>query len=108
MTRQNAVERNVHRDALGRVRRPAKAGWTRYGWYLDPDNAKLVELRRLQSPKNIESKVAWAIQVAASAYESDGNDGLQACLPQFIVACILLPILVSAAEDSRLRIASKV
>jgi hypothetical protein len=85
----------IHRDALGRIRQVPQEKWSPHGWYLDPDNAKLAELEKVQGTQNMHSKLPWVIQMAASSYVSDGKGVLSRRSGQYALACLALPWLVS-------------
>ena len=85
----------VHIDALGRVRQVPQEKWSPHGWYLDPDNAKLAELEKVQGTHNMHSKLPYVIQVAAASYQSDGKGVLHMQSSQYALACFALPWLVS-------------
>lgn len=85
----------IHRDALGRVRQFPQETKSLHGWYLDPDNAKLAELEKIQGSQNMHSKLPWVIQMAASSYVSDGKGVLTVRGGQYALACLALPWLVS-------------
>jgi hypothetical protein len=89
----------VHRDALGRQKQVSTSDCP-HGWYLNPNDAKLAELRKVQSSTVMESKVPWVIQMAASAYECDGEGDLHIRMKQYIIACATMPALVSRAHLS--------
>ena len=86
-----------HRDGLGRVKRLANDDWTRYGWYLDPESARLIELPLIQGTENMHSKLPWVIQTAAASYKSDGKGVLHVRPFHYIYACLALPVYVSHA-----------
>jgi hypothetical protein len=65
----NSEDTFGHRDGLGRVKQLPCDEWTRCGWYLDPDDAKLAELQVVQGTDNMYSKLPWVIQVAAASYQ---------------------------------------
>lgn len=83
-----------HTDALGRVMRVSKIDTTQYGWFLDPDDAKLIRLSRIQQATNLETQISPAVQSAASAFDSDGKGGLEPRLSRYIAVCFSLPFLV--------------
>ena len=84
----------THRDALGRVETYSNNIPSPYGWYLDPNDARLTRLSRIQDAKSLANNSAWSIQLAASVYNSDGKGELTARPLQYALACLLLPILV--------------
>lgn len=84
-----------HRDALGRVSEVSKADESQYGWYLDPDTAKLKVLRKVQTSTALQSKVPWVIRAAASAYQSDGQSDLKLRPVSYAAAAFAIPFLVS-------------
>jgi hypothetical protein len=86
-----------HRDGLGRVTQLANDDWTRYGWYLDPESAKLVELPLIQGTENMHSKLPWVIQTVAASYKSDGKGVLRVRPFHYVYACLALPVYVSHA-----------
>jgi hypothetical protein len=88
----------VHRDALGRQKQVSTGSPGQHGWYLNPNDAKLAELRKIQSSTVMESKVPWVIQMAASAYECDGEGDLHIRMKKYIIACATMPALVSRAH----------
>jgi hypothetical protein len=85
----------IHRDALGRVKPVNQDKWCPHGWYLDPNDAKLAEIQKVQGTHNMHSKLPWVIQMAASSYESDGKGVLTIRSGQYALACLALPWLVS-------------
>jgi len=91
----NSTNTLIHRDALGRVRQVPQEKWSPHGWYLDPDNAKLAELEKVQGTHNMRSKLPYVIQVAAASYKSDGKGVLHIQAGQYGLACFALPWLVS-------------
>lgn len=91
----------IHRDALGRVKQFPQETQSLYGWYLDPDNAKLAELEKVQGSQNMHSKLPWVIQMAASSYVSDGKGVLTVRGGQYALACLALPWLVSRIRCPR-------
>jgi len=91
----NSTTNLIHRDALGRAKQLPQDKWSPHGWYLDPNNAKLAELLKVQGTHNMHSKLPWVIQMAASGYESDGKGVLHIRGGQYALACLALPWLVS-------------
>lgn len=87
-----------HRDGLGRVTQLTCDDCTRYGWYLDPDDAKLAELQVVQGTENMHSMLPWVIQMAAASYQSDGKGALHIRPFHYALACLVLPFLVSRAH----------
>lgn len=83
-----------HRDALGRVRQVSKIDTTQHGWFLDPDDAKLIKLSSVQQATNFETQIFPAVQSAASAFDSDGKGAFEPRLPRYIAVCFSLPFLV--------------
>lgn len=87
----------VHRDALGRLKQVSNMEDSEHGWYLDPNDAKLAEIQKVQKTTNMHSKLPWVIQMAASGYESNGKGVLSIRTNQYALACLALPFLVSEA-----------
>lgn len=84
-----------HRDALGRVSEVSETSWPQHGWYLDPDDAKLRKLRRVQDATSLHSKIPWAIRAAALAYRSEGKGELKLQPAYFAAVCLAIPVFVS-------------
>lgn len=94
----NSTDMLLHRDALGRLKQVPNESWASHGWYLDPLDGKLEEIKKVQGPTNLKSKVPWVLQAAASAYEPDDNGDLHIRIGRYIAACFVLPVLVSQAR----------
>lgn len=94
----NSTDMSLHRDALGRLKQVPNETWASHGWYLDPLDGKLEEIKKVQGPTHLKSKVPWVLQAAASAFEPDDNGDLHIRIGQYIAACFVLPVLVSQAR----------
>lgn len=82
----------THRDALGRLTPLPETECVEDNWCLDPNSAKLTQLLNLQKSTDLVSKVPWAIELAASAYKSDGKGELSTRWGIYVCSSILLPI----------------